>query len=421
MPTTRRSFLKASLAAGVLAASPRRGSATPFEAAPRTPTLDELRRIADTPVLKVDALKSPVIVESLDLLVNGRTFLVRARSKDGAVSVTVPNGSRLRVTYPIFLRRVAPFFVGKDARQLESLLWELYRRGSNYKFQGLAFWVCVAAAEMALLDLMGQVSGKPIGEFFGGVIRRDIAVYRASGNRGNRPEEEIEYLKRLVAETGASAVKFRLGGRMSRNKDSLAGRTEALIPLVRKTLGDAMTLYADSNSSYDVPNAVRIGRIMEEHDYGFFEEPCQFDHLWETKKVADALKISVAGGEQEFSMRRFQWMIAHRAVDVVQPDLHYFGGYIRCTKVARMAAAAGMPCTLHMSGGLGYMNVLHFASYTPDPGPHQEFKGESNTPLSCPTSTLVCRNGVVRCPSGPGFGVTIDEDYVRKAKKVATI
>ncbi len=422
MPSTRRSFLKASLAAGVLAASPRRGSATSIEAAPRTPTLEELRGIAETPVLKVDGLKSPVIVESLELLVNGRTFLVRARSKDGAVSVTAPNSSRLREAYPIFLRRVAPFFVGKDARQIESLLWELYRRGSNYKFQGLAFWVCVAAAEMALIDLMGQVSGKPIGEFFGGVIRRDIAVYRASGNRGNRPEEEIEYLKRLVAETGAKAVKFRLGGRMSRNEDSLPGRTEALIPLARKSLGDEMTLYADSNSSYDVPNAVRIGRIMEAHDYGFFEEPCQFDHLWETKKVADTLKIPVAGGEQEFSTRRFQWMIAHRAVDVVQPDLHYFGGYIRCTKVARMAAAAGMPCTVHMSGsGLGYVNALHFASCTPDPGAHQEFKGESNIPLSCATSTLICKNGIVRCPSGPGFGVTIDEDFVRKAKAVATI
>ncbi len=138
---------------------------------------------------------------------------------------------------------------------------------------------------------------------------------------------------------------------MSKNKDSLPGRSEALIPLVRKTFGDAMTLYADSNSSYDVPNAIRIGRIMEEHDYGFFEEPCQFDHLWETKQVAEALNLPVAGGEQEFSMRRFQWMIANGAVDVVQPDLHYFGGYLRATRVARMAAAAGIPCTLHMSGG----------------------------------------------------------------------
>ena len=91
-------------------------------------------------------------------------------------------------TYPIFLNRVAPFFVGKDARQLEPLLWELYRHDDNYKYQGLALWVCVAAAEFAILDLLGKMTGKSIGDLLGGVKRREIAVYRASGVRGNTPE-----------------------------------------------------------------------------------------------------------------------------------------------------------------------------------------------------------------------------------------
>ena len=73
-----------------------------------------------------------------------------------------------------------------------------------------------------------------------------------------------------------------------------------------------MTLYADANSSYDAAEAIRIGRIMEEHGYGFYEEPCEFDDLWATKEVADALTIPVAGGEQEFSMHRWQWVIANR-------------------------------------------------------------------------------------------------------------
>jgi hypothetical protein len=61
-------------------------------------------------------------------------------------------------TYPIFVNRVAPFFVGKDARRLEPLLWELYRHEDNYKYQGLALWVCVAAAEFAILDLLGKLA-----------------------------------------------------------------------------------------------------------------------------------------------------------------------------------------------------------------------------------------------------------------------
>ena len=290
---------------------------------------------------------------------------------------------------------MAPFFVGKDARELEPLLWELYRHGDNYKFQGLALWVCVAAAEFAILDLLGKKTGKSIGDLLGGVKRREIAVYRASGTRGNTPEAEIEDLKQLIAETGAKAIKYRLGGRMSKNADSLPGRSERLIPLVRETFGPSMTLYADANSSYDPAHAIKIGRLMEAHDYAFFEEPCRFDHHEETKQVADALRMPVAGGEQEFSDYGFRYMIKNRVVDIVQPDLHYYGGFIRSLRVARMADAAGMLCTPHMSGsGLGFLDVAHFASCMPNPTPFHEFKGDTDIPVSSSTSSLKCERGI---------------------------
>jgi L-alanine-DL-glutamate epimerase-like enolase superfamily enzyme len=325
-------------------------------------------------------------------------------------------------TYPIFLNRIAPFFVGKDARQLKPLLWELYRHDDNYKYQGLALWVCIAAAEFAILDLLGKVTNRGIGDLLGGVKRREIAVYRASGTRGNTPEEEVADLKRIIAESGAKALKFRLGGRMRRdNADSLPGRSERLIPLVRETFGPGFTLYADANSSYDAKEAIRIGRLMEEHDYAFFEEPCRFDHLEETKVVADALRIPVAGGEQEFSEEGFRWMIAHRAVDIVQPDLHYHGGFIRALRVAQMASAAGLLCTPHMSGsGLGYLDAAHFVSVLDNPVPFTEFKGDTEIPVSSTTSSLRCERGIVRVPSGPGFGITIDPAFVREARPATT-
>lgn len=416
MNPSRRDFLTAATA---LALAPSAATAVESEASVR-PTDEALQEVANAPTLQLDSLPSPIVIESMDLLRNGDEFLVRVRSKDGGQSVVVANSSRMKETFPIFVRRVAPFFIGKDARRIEPLLGELYRHGSNYKWQGLAFWVCVAAAEIAILDLLGQASKMSIGEMFGGVVRRDIPVYRASSNRGNRPEQEVEHLKRLAEEIGASAIKFRLGGRMSNNHETPARRSETLIPLVRREFGDDMTLYADSNSSYDVANAIRIGRLMEDNGYAFFEEPCPFDHLWETKQVASALKILIAGGEQEFSMRRFRWSIENSVVDIVQPDLHYFGGFIRCTRVAKMAALANMNCTVHMSGaGLGYVYVLHFASFIPNCGEHQEFKGTSKIPLDCPTSDLKCRKGVMRVPSGPGFGVAIDPAFVAKSKLVS--
>jgi L-alanine-DL-glutamate epimerase-like enolase superfamily enzyme len=395
-------------AAGVAAAAPTRDAHADVALAAR---LDEA---LTAPVLRRALLTSPVPIASIELLRGPSDFLVRVRSRDGAEGLAVGHPDVLETTWPILTKRVAPFFIGKDARDLEALLDGVYRADSNYKWQGLPFWVPVASVEIALLDLLGRVAGKPLGELFGPVVQRDVAVYRASGNRGNTPDAELTYLQRLVTETGATAIKFRLGARM-RFDDASTRRDEALIARTRATFGERMTIYADANGSYDVPTAVRIGRLMQEHRLAFLEEPLPFDFYDETKAVTDTLAIPVAGGEQESSLRRFRWMIEHRGVDVVQPDLFYFGGFIRSIRVARMAAAAGLPCTPHMSGGgLGYLYVAHFASCVPNAGPHQEFKGTDDTlPVASDTSSLRCVGGTLKVPTGPGLGVTIDPAYVR--------
>jgi L-alanine-DL-glutamate epimerase-like enolase superfamily enzyme len=366
-------------------------------------------------VLRPDALPKPVVVSSVELLRSGRSFLVRARAKDGAEGLAEGNGAVLQSAWPILTRRVAPFFVGKDARELESLLEGVYLRDSNYKWQGLPFWTCVASVEMALLDLLGQASGRSVGELLGGVRRREIAVYRASSHRGNAAEEELEYLTKVVEEDGAKALKFRLGGRM-RYDEATTRRDHALIRMTRRAFGDAVTLYADANGSYDVPQAIAIGRAMEEHGFRFYEEPVPFDHYEETREVAGALAIPIAGGEEESSLRQFRWMIENDVLQVVQPDLFYFGGMIRSLRVARMAEAAGKECTPHMSGGgLGFLYAAHFASFAPAHGPHQEYKGKDDLPVSSPTSPLRAEKGVVRVPSGPGFGVVFDPAFLREA------
>lgn len=381
---------------------------------------EKMEKVLAAPVLRTDYFKQPIKIASIELLKNAGQYLIRVRSTDGATGITAGHGSVLASTYPIVLNRVIPSFIGKDARQLESLLHTVYLKDSNYKWQGLPFWVSVACVEIAILDLLGKVAGKPLGELLGGVVRKEIAVYRASGNRGNTPEQEIEYLKKIVAETGAKAIKYRLGARM-RYDDASTKRDLALISLTRKTFGDGMTIYADANGSYDIPMSVKIGRLLEDQKFAFFEEPVPFDYYDETKQIADTLKIPIALGEQESSMRRFQWIIESNAAQVIQPDLLYFGGLIRSVKVARMAAAAGMICTPHMSGGdLGYLYVAHFASCVPNAGAHQEYKGEDATlPVQCETSSLRSENGIMRVPTGPGLGITIDPAFVGKAAVVS--
>ncbi len=274
--------------------------------------LRDLDRVAAEPVLRRGGLKSPVVIESVKLLKKDKEYIVRVRSKDGAEGIALTNPPRAEYLDHILQQLVSPFFVGKDARDLDSLLRGLYRWKSNYKMYGLAFWCPQAWVEFAILDMLGRISDKPIGALVGDIVRREVPFYVASGRRDTTPEEEIEYLKKLLAQSGAKALKFRVGGRMSENEDAMPGRTEALIPLVGKTFGGKIDIHADANSSYDPQEAIKVGRMLEEIKAVHFEEPCEFDHFDETKVVADALTIPVACGEQEFSQWRFRWMIANR-------------------------------------------------------------------------------------------------------------
>ncbi len=369
------------------------------------PSLEELDRVAAAPVLNLDRLTSPVMIDSIRLLKKKNQFLVHVRSKDGAEGVSFTNPPRAEYLSAILKQLVIPFFIGKDARDLENLLWELYRWQDNYKLYGLALWCPQAWVEFAILDMLGRITGKPMGALLGNIIRTEVPFYIASGRRDTTPEQEVEYLQRLLEQSGAKALKFRVGGRMSRNADAMPGRTEKLIPLVRKTFGEAIDIHADSNSSYDPPRAIEVGRLLEEVNAVYFEEPCPFDHLEDTKKVADSLAIPVAGGEQEYSDWRFRWMIANRAVDIVQPDLHYYGGMIRSIRVARMAESANMPTTVHISGGLGFVYMLHFASCVKDIGRYQEYKLGTEVYGNWFDPPITVKDGRMSVPSGPGLGI----------------
>ena len=412
----RRSFIKTAAAASVLsAAGTSRGAAKTLET-----DFSALDRALEQPVLEKKYFSEPVIIESVKLLKNGDNFIVRVVSKDGALGYAISNNMHMKYLYPILTGRVAPFFLGKDARELDALIDGVYLARSNYKYQGLALWVCVASVEFAILDMLGRIAKKSCSELLGGRRHSHVGLYRANNYRGKSAEESVERIVANVRKSGAKAAKIKIGGRMSKNRDYPPGRTEKLIPLVRQKLGDDIVLFADSNGSYDVPNSIRIGRLLQEYDYRFFEEPCEFDHYDETKAVADALTIPIAGGEQESSLWAFRWLIGHDAHQVVQPDIFYFGGMIRSMRVARMAATKNLPVIPHMSGsGLGYVYNIIFVSAVANAGEYHEFKGyNKDIPFHCETSNLKIVDGKIKVPTGPGMGIEFDPQWIQRAKEV---
>jgi L-alanine-DL-glutamate epimerase-like enolase superfamily enzyme len=431
MKTNRRRFMKAfgglsaALPFSALAAdAPRSGAARPTKAEhsqnPRYTKLDEILR---QPVLKRELFKAPVIIETLELLRYKDNFLCRVRSRDGAEGISVGH-SGLNALYPIFTHNLHPFFIGKDARDLDLLLEKVFIYNFNFRYNGISIGTPLATIEFAILDMLGRIAGKSIGELIGDIHHPEVTVYQATEYREKSVEESLELIKRDVAEYNARALKIKIGGLMFMTTDINAvgppGRTEKMIPLIRKTFGDQMALFADANGFYSVEEAIRVGKLLEEYRYGFFEEPVMFEWREETKEVADGLSLPIALGEQEYSLHGFRWLIANDAIEIVQPDNYYFGGMIRSMKVARMAAAFGKKCTPHMSGGgLGFLYMMHFVSALPNATPHHEFKGlKTNVQFECKTSALKVVDGKMKVPTGPGLGVEFDLAYVSKHQKI---
>ncbi len=431
MRNSRREFNRKALAGslGSLALFAKAGQSTaaaqPRASAPaHNPRYARLDEILKQPVLKKNLFSSPVIIESLELLKFNDSFLARVRSRDGAEGIAVAH-SGMSTLFPIFLRNLQPFFPGKDARELDLILEKVYIYNFNFRLNGMALGLPLATIEFAILDMLGRTAGKPVGELIGEIHNPEVAVYVATEWREKPVEESIELIKQAVAEyPEARALKIKVGGLMFMTTDMYAqgppGRTEKIIPLVRKTFGDDMALYADANGFYSVPEAIRVGRLLEEYKYRYFEEPVMFDHLEEIKQVADSLDIPIANGEQDYSFYGFRWLLANDGIEIVQPDNYYFGGLVRSMKVARTAAAFGKSIVPHMSGGgLGFLYNIHFVSAVPNAGEHHEFKGLStNVRFECKTSPLKVVQGKIKVPTGPGFGVDFDPDWVKKHQPV---
>ena len=230
------------------------------------------------------------------------------------------------------------------------------------------------------------------------------------------------YLVLGVNRIQRKAIKLRagLGDNLASDLDNAPGRTEKLIRMARERFGDDMALTIDGNGSYSVKEAIRIGRILEDYGYTFYEEPIPWDWYEEQKIVETSLDIPMAGGEEEFGMHAFRYLIGNEVFQILQPDLFYFGGMIRTMQVARMVEAAGLKVTPHITiGGLGFLYMMHMVSVCPAAYDFHEFKmfdtfdaNLTRFEIENHGVPLDSVDGVIGIPSGPGMGVTIDPDYV---------
>lgn len=360
-------------------------------------------------------------ITKIESLQRGEIVVVRVYISDGAVGIgqTAPYGAK--VTARVLHDFVAPHFIGVDPWDIEAAEDKFLRE--QYKFPSSFVLRALAGIDTAVWDVLAKCAGLPVYKLLGGEVRDSVPVYASSMVRDISPEAEANRIADLAASHGYQAAKVRIGEAMGQDRDATPGRTERIIPLMRDVLGPDFLLSADANGGFTVPRAIRVGRILEEHNYFHFEEPCPFPEIENTAQVAAALDIPVSGGEQDNSLPQFYRMLGMKAVDIVQPDIGYIGGISRARKVAVLAEFAGVPCTPHCANdSMLQVFTLHLALAMPTCIHHQEWSIE-RTPWTAgiyePVLEVVA--GTVAAPNTPGWGIELTPSFISSAESELTI
>lgn len=365
------------------------------------------------PILNLrEIIATPVILESIDIKrAVGQEFVV-IKSTDGVQGITLVN-FRMEHLMPIFDGLLKPFFIGKDARDLEEILDLIAHDRSVYKYSGIPLFNPLGQIEIAIWDLLGKTVGIPASSFFGKRIRSEIPMYVSSLTRETSPVEEVDILQKQLQETGAKAIKIKVGGRMSRNRDASVGRTDELLPLLRKQLGDDLIIYADANSSYDVNTGIEVASFLESFGVSIFEEPCYWEDYEGNAKVRASLKkMKLAGGEQDTSYLRFMDLAKNHVYDVLQPDLYYNGGLLRAFYVEKMAIKYGRTIAPHSPKNDPLAApFFQFASVSSVLEGFQEFPGGKKIYPNWYFPHFEIKEGKIQVPTGPGLGLEYDLDF----------
>lgn len=408
MRFTRRGFLGSAILAGSASVAGRALGQPPSPK--RYPYLGRTEDYIDFRVIEPGRT-----ITKIESWTRGPYGIVRVTTRDGQEGFGQLSSFEADITATVLHRQVARHVLGRDPAHIDGLVDRVI--DANMKFPWSYVCRALAGVDTALWDLYGKIRDKPVCELVGGK-RRPLAVYGSSMRRDITPVEEAGRLARLRDTHGFRAFKVRVGVPTGHDGDAAPGRTEALIPAVRKAVGDAVQLLADGNSCYTPPRAIAIGRRMEEHRYYWFEEPCPYWELEWTAEVAAALTMNVAGGEQDNDLAQWRRMIGMNAVDILQPDLCYVGGWTRAWRVALMGHRAGKPVVPHSSHlSLVTLFSMHFMAAIPNPGPFLEFtiEGDVNRTERMYSPSLVVSDGQVEIPAGPGWGVRIEPGWLEKA------
>lgn len=358
-------------------------------------------------------------LRKIETFTNEFVGFVRVTMEDGSEGWGQVSTYHSDITCEVLHRQVAPWMLGQDTSDLDDLLDLVTER--EHKFPGSYLRRAIGGVDTAIWDMRGKQAGQPVAALLGGSAGT-IRAYASSMKRDITPADEAARLKRLRDEQGFDAFKVRAGAEVGRNRDEWPGRTEEIIPTMRRELGPDVALLIDANSCYTPERAIEVGHMLQDHGFSHYEEPCPYWELEQTKQVTDALRIDVTGGEQDCDLPTWRRMIDMRAVDIVQPDILYVGGICRTLRVARMAETAGLPVTPHCANlSMVTLFTMHLLRAIPGAGKYLEFSIEGLDYYPWQDGLFVedpykIEDGHARVTDAPGWGVEISPDWLAKSR-----
>ena len=343
-------------------------------------------------------------------------FLVRVHTDQGIVGIgeadTSPYVARTIVEMPsshAIARGLAELLVGENPLEIDRL-WQLMFAGSDhYGRAGVALHT-ISAIDMALWDIAGKASGRPVCELLGGARVAELPVYASEV----MPETtgEVHAIARRVVEGGYGALKLGWGP-LGRDLD----HDEELVRSAREVIGPTGSLMLDGGRAYTVKRALELLRRLEDIDLYWLEEPLEPDDYDGYRRLSDAASVRVAAGEADSGIAPFRTLVEHGHVDVLQPDIARCGGFTVAREIAQLARRRSVEVVPHcFSTGVLIAASLHFAA-TLDRPTYSEFSVADsplvNGLLSKPFRLV---DGRLAVPTGPGLGVELDEEVVERMR-----
>ena len=328
-----------------------------------------------------------------------KQIVVRVKTDTGPTGVgeAFAYGAPLAVCN-VIEESLAPLLVGQDPLRIEHLVDLMHRGTMIYGRRGLAMFA-ISGVDIALWDLLGKALDAPVHALLGGATRPRLPVY-ASLMRYDSPKDVAGACKGFVAQ-GFTMLKLH-----QTDVESVRAAREAVGPDVE--------LMLDVNCPWTPAEAIAMARRLEPYRLFWFEEP-----VWPPEdytglaEVARATATPIALGENESTLYGFREIVEHRAGDILQPSITKVGGITEFKKIAALAQAANLPIAPHsFYFGPGLAATLHVAATWGGPIPVEFPTGEHET--SFLAQPIQARDGYVEVPEGPGLGVEINEEAIRR-------